>query len=592
MGLGRLPQDDFSAGMWRSLAAHRIPRNGCFELRNYLIDNEGLPYERGGIEAASTDFSSGDFTLVYDGLFPAGRRTFFATKTEWGVLDADGVTPITLDAGPVAGNGLLTPRRVTSIAGRIYIDGGRMYDGARKSGYTSSFDGYGTGATGTQGSDVIVGLGGTQWLTYAAPGMSIGLGGRGYVIKEVIDDTHVRVTTPFHEPTITANYAIGPVGIPMKQADIYGTAGKRLLTLTGDKLEFSRNIDNPTEVRTQAGTGGGGGAEFAGILAKPLEDPENFLDGDYHIIPGSPDGLGLESWGDTAIVFTTDGVWLVSNMDLSPVDNAGNVQQALTHSAPQVVLWHRNGLAAFQDAFIVPARDGVYIMGAGSLERIDTPITPLYRDYFRQGLTLGVATVFEGHYLLPILDGTTAVDLLVCRLDRPVRTPAGIVRPWSHFEQPPVRTFAQQETGGSPNLLIASDGTKLLRARYFEPQAVASDDNGSVYTSELVTRDLPTGNGNKNLVREITVDYDLTDTAAGDNPTLIADFATAHPAETAPYTSAGDNAPEGTDQFKKWLLPVPPKSRYIRVRLRSSGRLQTLLIRAISIFVRASNKND
>lgn len=595
MPLGRLSQADFSAGMFRSLAPQRIPQNGCFDLTDYLIDNEGSPYQRGGIDAFSDAFDSSDFTFVYDGLFEVGRRTFFATKTMFGVLDADGHTPIKLwdDSGVGSGylgGGLDVPVRGTVIGGRIYLDGGRVYAGARQFGVIGATTGT---ASLAEGSDTVVGVG-TAFTTEAGVGMVFGFGPRNYVVKSVTDDTHLVLTQNAKETTgAGTTFSLAAVGLAgagfstpdasLRANDIYGTAGRRLLVLRDDKVYFSRNIDPVVPVDRSDGS-------FEGILAKPDEDPENFVEGDYHQIPHSPSGLGIASWGDTAVVFTTDGVWLISNMDLEPVDNDGTVQQTLTHSAPQVVLWHRNGIAPFQDALVVPARDGIYIMGEGSLERVDTPITPLYRSYHRDGYTLGLATVMEGHYILPILSGTDYVDTLVCRLDRPATVGRSSVYPWSHFSGLPIRAFTQQETADAPNLLIASTGDKLLKARYFEQ--TPSDDNGTAFTSQLVTRDLPTGAGNKNLVREIDVDYDLVDTADGDDPTLICDFAEGHPAETASYTSAGDNGLEGTDQFKRWLLDAPPRTRTIRVRLRSSGRLQSLLIRSIGILARSSTKND
>jgi hypothetical protein len=588
MPLGRLRQDDFSAGMFRSLAPQRIPANGCYDLQNFLIDNEGSPYQRGGSAPYANPAASSDFTNVYDALLELGRRTLWSTKTQIGVLDpADGLTPITLEP-PGYFIGIPEPRRGTVLGGRIYIDGGLVYAGTTKPGE------YGTGTVAvTQDSKTVVGSG-TAWLANVGAGMILNFAATAnYVVAAVTDDTHLELTAPYKGAAASGQvYLARSIGAPHKLSMIYGSAGRRLLAVgdrrsgeTGDTVYFSRNQDPINEVARADGT-------FQGIQSLPDEDPENFHVGDFHQIPGSPDCLGLASWGDTAIVFTTGGVWLISNMDLEPVDDAGNVQQSLVHSAPQIVLWHRNGIAGFEDAWIVPARDGIYIMGKTFLERLDTPLTPLYRDYFRQGLTLGLATVFEGHYLLPILSGTDAVDLLVCRLDRPVRTSAGTIRPWSHFSGPPVRAYCKQETAGSPNLLIASTGNRLLRGRYFEPAAVPANDNGTLFTSQLVTRDLATGNGNMNVVREIDADYDLVDTPAGDNPTLVPEFATGHPAGTAPYTTLTDVGPEGTDTFKRWLLPDPPRTRLIRVRLRSQGKLASLLVRSLSVLVRQSTKND
>jgi hypothetical protein len=45
-------------------------------------------------------------------------------------------------------------------------------------------------------------------------------------------------------------------------------------------------------------------------------------------------------------------------------------------------------------------------------------IRPLYRDYVKSGYRPGLAAVHRGHYFLPIVNGTSLVDVLVCRLDR------------------------------------------------------------------------------------------------------------------------------------------------------------------------------
>lgn len=590
MGLESLKQQDLSAGMWRSLAAHRIPQNGCWDLTDFLIDNQGLPYERGGIGVHSGTATSSNFTVLYDALLSVGRRTFWATTTEMGVLDpADGVTPITIDDATGFLVGIPSPRRATVVGGRMYIDGGLVYGGATKAAEYST----GTVAM-TKGSTTVVGTG-TSWAANLGPGMILNFPtpGENYVVASVTDNTHLELTAPFKGATASGLlYAVRAIGASITLSDIYGTAGRRLLALgdrrggtSGDTVHFSRNQDPINEITRSDGS-------FEGIEMEPDEDPENFQDGDFHQIPNGPEGLGIASWGDTAIIFTTDGVWLISNMDLQPVDSAGNMQQQLTHNAPQVVLWHRNGLAPFENAWVVPARDGIYIMGPDSLERVDTPITPLYRDYQRQGLTLGLATVVEGHYLLPILSGINYVDTLVCRLDRPVRTSAGTIRPWSHFSGLPVRAFCRQETAGAaPKLLVASTGNKILRARYFEPAAVDNTDNGTVFNGQIVTRDYPTGNGNQNLVRGLDVDYDLTDSASY-NPTLTAEFATTHPVETASYTSAGTAGSKGSDQLMIRQFDNPPRSRYVRFRIRSVGRLSSLLIRSLNVWVRGSTKHD
>jgi hypothetical protein len=58
------------------------------------------------------------------------------------------------------------------------------------------------------------------------------------------------------------------------------------------------------------------------------------------------------------------------------------------------------------------------VRGPSPFVRISEPITALYRSYVNAGYRPGQACVYRGHYFLPILNGETVVDMLVCRIDR------------------------------------------------------------------------------------------------------------------------------------------------------------------------------
>lgn len=328
-GLARLAQSDFSAGMWRS---HRCPPNGAFSLKDFLIDDGGNPYQRGGLVGLTTAafggetgvFSSADLLGVWDHRYEVGRRTLIASKTEWGVMFADehGYTTI-----PSFTGALTKPVRGTFLGGVLFLDNGGTYAGSTHPSTHST----GT-VTVVQGSKNVVGVG-TGFLADAKPGMLFGVGtgdAATHVIAAVADDTHLTLLDTYKEVGASgAGYAITPLGLTPKVATIFGTAGGRLLALIGPKLLFSRPQMAPAAVTDPVLSDGTGGASvrstFAGLSQPPESDPSHFLADDFHVIPGGPDGLGIESWGDTALIFTTDGVWTVSNMDLDPVDDSGNV---------------------------------------------------------------------------------------------------------------------------------------------------------------------------------------------------------------------------------------------------------------------------
>jgi hypothetical protein len=82
-----------------------------------------------------------------------------------------------------------------------------------------------------------------------------------------------------------ATYNGTTLGTAAKVAPYYAIVAGRLLALNGDRLDFSNR-----------------------------DDPATFDATDFHLLPGGATGLGIVGLRDAALVFTTDGAWVISNM--------------------------------------------------------------------------------------------------------------------------------------------------------------------------------------------------------------------------------------------------------------------------------------
>jgi hypothetical protein len=571
-------QLDFSAGMFRSVQNHLIPQSGAYDLLNYLLDADGAAYRRGGVLEYSDAFGDDGLTFVWDGHLAPGPRTVIANRHSFGVLDVDQRTPI-----DVGGGGLLDPVRAHVIEGHLVWDGGVTYGGSRKGAD------YSTGSVKVSlGSAVVEGTG-TVWSPAAVDaGMLFRIdgGGREYIVKSIDATNRLTLTEPYQGATQTGRfYRLARTGLAARIAASYAVIGKRLFAFDGDKAAFT-----------------------------PYGEPAVFNADDEHQIPGGSEILGGDGIGDSAIVFTTEGVWGISNISLEPFDDFGNVQQRLDHLNP-VVLWHKEGIARWNESLIVPGLDGIWLLGSGAMRRLDASIGPFYRDYVVSGLKTGLAWVDRSTYFLPILqENNDVVDLLACRLDRPTRSRVGEIFPWTHLRGKGAGRAGVVRTskGAGPVTLLAASVPELLEARYFEPDANVPDDLGTVIEDSLTTRAFPTGAGNQNVTRRAQLDYELWDTQENDNPTVALEYSTgvrrddvtdwgqfawgeadwADP-DSADYVEI-TTAPEdlvGVVQAN-FAIDEPPRSRYISFRLRSSGRLAKLLVRGITFWSRQSTKAD
>lgn len=590
-GLSWLSQDDFAAGAVRSVARHLIPSSGVYSIENGLLDDDGSVYRRGGSEYLSNAvFGTGGLRWVWDGHLAAGQRTVFATSAVFGVLGADGVTPVSL-----GGSGLAAPVRGVVVGGMLFLPGGTMYGGSRKAAD------YSTGTvTVTNASKVVTGAG-TLWAANVDAGMLLRIAGaeRYYVVASVDSDTQLTLTDAYESITGAGSaYALtrlGAAGAPYRTADIYATLAERLVTVEGAQIRFSS------------------GRSVLGVVS-----PHVFDLTDLHELPEGATGLGAEAIRDLLVVFSTDGIWTINNMAYDLTDAAGNVQQSMQRTSQDLVLWGAAGVSSYRGALVVPATDGVYLVdGSSQPVPVSDSIRPLLVAHVNAGRKPGGGVVFNGHYFLPVLDASNlVVDLLVCRLDRPVKVRGRTFFPWSWFRGHggDVAALTQRVTAGAarqPELLAAgrTDGRVLKLSGVFTPTAARkADANGSVHQWLVESRDYPTGAGNVNTVRRARIRYELVD-AASDDPKIsgfyskgemvasgslwgaftwgAASWSDASLAESVAFAGM---APEDSGR-NKWTWHLAAAARFVRVRLQSTDPAAKLVLRSMEIAIRPSAKD-
>jgi hypothetical protein len=586
--LARSAQLDFSAGMFRAVARHLVPANGAWDLLNYLLDEDGSPYRRGGGEFLSTSAFGSSLRFLWDGFLTPGQRTVIANPDDFGVLDA-AEAPVNLGLG-----GLAAPKRAVELAGMLFIGGGTIYGGSRRTaGYSA-----GTVAV-TNGSKTVTGSG-TTWTTNIDAGglFRVGGAGRYYVVASVESNTQLTLRDDFEGSTGSGlAYAVSNIAsaaAPYRVSDLYAVAADRLFSLEGSRAYFT-----------------------------PPGNPHSFNAAEeFHELADGAQILGGSDLRDMLILFATSGVHVISNLHLDLTDPDGNMQHRVEHVSEDLILWSHEGIATWGGALVVPAADSVWLVdGVSAPVKVSRSIDGLYRAYVQAGYRTGLATVLRGHYFLPILDAVNApVDLLVCRLDRPVSVRGfGTVYPWTHqhgFGRQ-VAAFAVR-TGGSgsvrnPQLLAASTATSARVVKcngWFGPDvAQKNEPDGSTHETLIDTRDYATVDGlSENTVRRVIVRYELKD-AAADNPAIAAfwsdgsvdlagldlwdaavfDTATFEEDDAGEWEQLEGRAPED-DGRNPHSWPVGKKVRFIRFRLRSASPSTRHVIRTVELLVRPSQK--
>lgn len=357
------------------------------------------------------------------------------------------------------------------------------------------------------------------------------------------------------------------------------------------------------------------------IYFSPIGKPGEFNATDYHELPEGVQIIGLEGSRESAVVFTTSGIWVISNMADNLTDENGSVLQKLDHYSGDLTLWGDSGISAWEGSLIVPTIDGVWLIKRGatselisSFERISNTIHDLYTGYVKAGYEPGRATVFNNHYLLPIVGGGQVVDMLVCRLDMPIAKGAD-PGAWTRLggfgaQLGALTTRVESVEPREPELLGVAYGAtaRVLTLSYFSPsQLTALDADGSTVNASVITRSYPTGNLVPNLVTKVRVRYQMSNDIS--EPKLRCDVATdtrtagrsvwgafvwgvgtwASPGKGA-YEMLSGEAPPDIEASDPYVWELGKKVRFVSFRLTCKAPTAQLALKAIEVFVRPDGR--
>lgn len=344
-------------------------------------------------------------------------------------------------------------------------------------------------------------------------------------------------------------------------------------------------------------------------------DSFSFPETNYFSLPEGVEITGMFGWRTSCVVFTTRGIWLLSGLENNITDEAGNVQWQQDLYSPDTVLWGEAGIAGWKGGLVIPAKDDVWLMELGvSSEKsapfraLSGPIRNVYRGYVAAGYTPGQAVVFNGHYFLPILNGESVIDLLVCRLEGV--NDAGKAEPaWSRLKGFGAELAALATTVSDlegPLIGVTVGVARVLKLGYFEPGATFEKDaNGSNVSFEITTRSIPTGQLTPNLVAKLRLGYRMVAPqhtklllAFGETPYgpewgsfdwAEADWTSA----TGPFSDLGDSIPVA-EADPEALFPktwrVGRKVRYVRLKITLDGPASQVSLRALELAVRLDGR--
>jgi hypothetical protein len=567
-------QRDWAGGIFRAPGG---PDGTVYDAINALVTDDRDLLKRGGLTVKANADASAAIRSLWDGYLVGGQRTAMivnqAGASKLVVLDADDASLVVPEVDTTVGTPLATTMRGVGYGGMVIWPqalNSRLlaYAGSRKTAR------YNTGNIDvTNGSQQVIGHG-TAFLANVDVGMFLTAGDQPQVIQSVDSDTQLTLREAYRYVTRAGfgSYRIDAAATPFGLPDVKSTGlqGSVVLAAVNQRLVFAQNER----------------VHFSG-----LGNPFDFAASDFWDLPVGARILGLDAIHDTCLVFTTEGVWTISNMDFDLTDDAGNVQQQLAQISRDLILWGSSGIAAWAGALVVPALDDVYLLDTGGPQGvISEGIRPLYRSYVKAGYRPGIAAVYRGHYFLPIIDGSNnVVDTLVCRLD--LRDSRGNTRPaWTRWGSGALAAaWAARTVEGAPALLAAY-GARLREATdAFVPAAAVKQDPGpTTFDMDFTTRDFDTGPGNRNTVLAVKLRHELVD-AASDNPTIAGSYSEGP--EGSAFTALSGSAPEndGTDPYV-WR-PVPPiRTRRVRLRFTSSGPSANLKVRVLELLVRSSSR--
>lgn len=493
-------QDSFAGGAFRDVASYLIPPNGLRDLVDSYTEEDGGAVERGGTVYLTDAAFDTSLRWVWAGYFDAGERIVFASDENFGVVDADGESPINL-----GGSGMVHPAPSAYIpdtggAGMLFIGGGTIYAGSRKAAN------YGAGTvTTTNGSATVTGSG-TAWLANVDAGMLFVTGAeRLYVVKAVVSDTEITLSEPYEGTTGAGkNYtlaALATIGTIYPDAAAYGVCANRLIWFEGNLVHASEPL-RPHDLTATIGAS---------------EIPTT------HELPEGVRVTGTGTTGLTLDVFTTHGLWTLEGLTFDITDPSGNPQHRLNRLSGEIILWDANGIASWENTLVAPCVDGVYLIdGISDPSRISHPLDEEVMDYVERGYRTGQAAVHRGRYLLPVYSGAvTMQDQLICRINRPIKVGGQTVHPWSRFARHAKTMIAYTlrvgEATREPSLIGASSDARLSECPYFDAPLTSADANGEEHLLDLTSRAFRIAESSRNAYRNVRI---KTEEAGAPDPVL------------------------------------------------------------------------
>ncbi len=596
------------------MAPELIPANGAWDIVNGLLNEENVLYRRGGAKWASADtgntFVDGKGQMLWSGFLKHGGHQT--------LLYVEGAGPgYTKKLYKVKANGELEEITITLPAGRLapcvfqgvlYFPTGEWFDGESKGKLEPGKAWYATAG------NRLLRATGDRIEVSNVPKVE------GETPKFETEIVEPNITTTENSAKATVSSATGIVaGMPIMSGLAGINQGTTVVEVKGTELILSAPASRTAEA------------------VKCFIGEANYL-----VIPEGVEIVGMEGFRSSCIVFTTQGIWLIQNLEKNITDVNGNSQWVQDRYSADASLWGYPGVAAWKGGVVIPCKDDVWLMELGvsseksvAFKRISAPIQNVYRKYVNEGCVPGTAVVYKGHYLLPIvnpsLDRGGVVTVLVCRLE-PVAAKAGPA--WTRLAGTggTVSAYALPAGEAEGGLLgvgftpVGGD-PRVMSCYYFEPgEHPVTQESGAVVegdpylpktlesepepTSDIVfgvvTRAVPTGNLVPNLVAKIRARYELV---GGESPTVKLFTTNTYPGpwgelfpRESPPSSGGKEValveetnaiptpgadPEAT---KPVTWRISRKVRYLSLRVQLESECMSFSLRTLEIFVRADGR--
>jgi hypothetical protein len=552
--LQSVAQDSFRAGLWLS---GDPPSDGCLHLSGMFLDEQAVPSTAGAFGSTLFGVSTTDqANLLWSGRLAGGDRIIAGTTSE---------TWVSAVGGAAVALGVTVPRpsRAAVMGASAYF-GNVQYAGSLKAAD------YTTGTVSVvNGSKTVTGVG-TAFVANTDAGMLLkvdAVGGGSFVVpvESVTDNTHVQLYYPWPWATTAGGtYALKrtePRGVTTNP--VWGVVANRVVQCAGNRLYFSS-------------------------LASPLVPP-TFLNQaeDQHEFPDGAQILGVEGLGDTAYVFTTAGVYTISNMRFDLTDDAGNLQQIVGVLSRDLRLLGDAGLAQWNGAVLAACTDGAYMIPQGSAPvLLSRSIAPAFNSFLGDPPLVSPSAVYRGHWFLP-LSFNSQIVVYVCRLD--MGNPNRGVWPWSssnlqHCYATCRTATVNQLLAGQRSQLnsvpLVLDATGLLDPDY---APTSPQQEASLMETSLMTVG-PIRNGG--MVREATVRY-----SAGATPHASAAVNTriGEAGGVVHHDLTGDITASTQHGEHTWLVGARAHQASLSLRFEDTrgGRVK---VRGVSLSVRRSGR--